>query len=76
MDLGKESRIGHFEVVILQDIFMAFYSALLTFCINSFTGGKRKVRNRDETSEVINTDRMNVAGEDEIPFQPENKNIK
>ena len=55
---------------------MAFYSALLTFCINSFTGGKRKVRNRDETSEVINTDRMNVAGEDEIPFQPENKNIK
>lgn len=55
---------------------MAFYSVLLTFCINSFTGGKRKVRNRDETSEVINTDRMNVAGEDEIPFQPENKNIK
>lgn len=29
MDLGKESRIGHFEVVILQDILMAFYSALL-----------------------------------------------
>ena len=55
---------------------MAFYSALLTFCINSFTGGKRKVKNRDETSEVINTDRMNFAGEDEIPFQLENKNIK
>ena len=50
---------------------MAFYSALLTFCINSFTGGKRKVKNRDETSEFINTDRMSFAGEDEIPFQPE-----
>ena len=62
MDLGKESRIGHFEVVILQDILMAFYSVLLTFCINSFTGGKRKVRNRDETSEVINTDREMLQG--------------
>ena len=76
MDLQKEGRIGHFEVVILQDILMAFYSALLTFCINSFTGGKRKVKNRDETSEVINTERINFAGEDEIPIQQENKNIK
>ena len=55
--MGKESGIGHFEVVILQDILMAFYSALLTFCLNSFTGGKRKVKNRDEISEVINIDR-------------------
>ena len=76
MDLQKEGRIGHFEVVILQDILMEFYSALLTFCINSFTGGKRKVKNRDETSEVINTERINFAGEDEIPIQQENKNIK
>ena len=37
IDLRKESGIGHFEVVILQDILMAFYSALLTFCLNSFT---------------------------------------
>lgn len=44
MDLQKEGRIGHFEVVILQDILMAFYSALLTFCLTYLLEVKEKSR--------------------------------